>query len=359
MHEGPVRRDGAATAIDVEAVAGFAASIDAAAEAAEPRHRFLRTAWFAAPGQAGDAVTLTAKRPDGGVVAALPTARLGPAPLRLREIPGCYWPYRSFPVAADATDDEIVGLLSHPETRRVLGRAWRMGPAYADDPTGARLARLAERGGWTRIERRIATSFLLDIPEVRREAAWPRNSTLRKNRWFEKELAKSGALDWRFVTGDGWTGLVFDELAAIEAKSWIPKRTGGHDAKFLAPHHRRIWEAVARDPVLTSMLHAAILTIGGSPAAFAFDLDVGALKYAIANSYDQRFARNSPGRVLAYRSLAGAMDRGIERVDWGAGDSGYKSTLGAVPGPEIVDCLFVRSALLGRLLRPFWKWSGR
>src|SRR3546814_19765320 len=90
------------------------------------------------------------------------------------------------------------------------------------------------------------------------------------------------------------------------------------------------------------MLHAAILTIGGSPAAFAFDLDVGALKYAIANSYDQRFARNSPGRVLAYRSLAGAMDRGIERVDWGAGDSGYKSPLGAVPGPELVDCLFVR-----------------
>src|SRR3546814_13894358 len=74
-------------------------------------------------------------------------------------------------------------------------------------------------------------------------------------------------------------------------------RTGGHDAKFLAPHHRRIWEAVARDPVLTSMLHAAILTIGGSPAAFAFDLDVGALKYAIANSYDQRFARNQIGRA--------------------------------------------------------------
>src|SRR3546814_20671692 len=101
-----------------------------------------------------------------------------------------------------------------------------MGPAYADDPTGVRLARLAERSGWTRIERRIATSFLLDIPEVRREAAWPRNSTLRKNRWFEKELAKSGALDWRFVTGDGWTGLVFDELAAIEGKRSEERRVG-------------------------------------------------------------------------------------------------------------------------------------
>ena len=359
VHEGPVRREGAATAVDVEIVDGFAASIDAAAEAAEPRHRFLRAAWFAAIGQGRDACTLTARRPDGRVVAALPTLRIGPALLRLREVPGCYWPYRSFPVAADATDEEIVALLSNPASLRVLGRAWRLGPVYADDPTGVRLARLAERSGWTRIERRIATSFLLDIPALRREGAWPRNSTLRKNRWFEKELAKNGALEWRFVTGEAWTGLVFDELAAIEAKSWIPKKTEGRDAKFLAPHHRRIWEAAARDPALASMLHAAILTIGGRPAAFAFDLDVGSLRYAIANSYDQRFAKNSPGRVLAYRSLVGAMDRGIDRVDWGAGDSGYKSTLGAVPGPEIVDCLLVRSTMLGTVLRPLWRRSGR
>src|SRR3546814_13745257 len=145
-----------------------------------------------------------------------------------------------------------------------------MGPAYAHDPTGARLARLAERGGWTRIERRIATSFLLDIPEVRREAAWPRNSTLRKNRWFEKELAKSGALDWRFVTGDGWSGPVFDVLAAIAANSWIPKRPGRHDAKLLAPHHPPLGEAVAGDPVLNPLLLAATITLGGTHAACPF-----------------------------------------------------------------------------------------
>src|SRR3546814_17436755 len=113
-------------------------------------------------------------------------------------------------------------------------------------------------------------------------------SYVRKNRWFGKELGKCGALDWRFVTGDGWIGLVFDELAAIEAKSWIPKRTGGHDAQYLAPHHRRIWEEVARDTVLTSMLHAAILTIGGSSAPFAFALDVGALNYACDNHNNPR-----------------------------------------------------------------------
>src|SRR3546814_16838978 len=135
-------------------------------------------------------------------------------------------------------------------------------------------------------------------------------SYVRKNRWFGKELGKCGALDWRFVTGDGWTGLVFDELAAIEAKSWIPKRTGGHDAKFLAPHHRRTSEAVARDPVLPSMLHAAILTIGESPSAFAFHPPEDTLKFANATSTDHAFTRNSPVRVPAYRRPPGTTDRG-------------------------------------------------
>lgn len=360
MHEGPVKRDGAGVALEVDVVEGFAADIDVAAEAADPRHAFLRQAWFAAAARPGlDAATLVARRPDGRVVAALPTVRSRFARLGLRGVPGAYWPYRSFPVAVDATDEELVALLSHPAAPRVLGRAWRLGPVYADDPTGARLARLAAQAGWIRIERRIASSFLLDIAAARREGKWPRSSTLRKNRWFEKELAKKGTLDWRFVTGDQWTGLVFDEMAAIEAKSWIPRKTKGTDAKFLAPHHRRFWEAAARDPVLASMLHAAILTIGGSPAAFAFDLEVGPLKYGIATSYDQRFAKNSPGRVLLYRNLVHSAERGIERVDWGAGDSGYKTTLGAEQGPEIVDTLFVRGALLAAFLRPLWRYSGR
>ncbi len=358
MREGPVIGKGEGVALDIDVGDGIAASLDEAAEAADPRHRFLRRAWFAAAGGDG-AATLTARRPDGRIVAALPTVRGGAAVLGLRAVPGSYWPYRSFPIAADASDEEIIALLAHPAAERVLGRAWRLGPIYSDDPTGARLARLATAAGWKRLERRIATSFMLDIPAAKREGKWPRSSTRRKNRWFEKELAKNGPLAWHFVTGDRWTSGVFDQMAAIEAESWIPKRTKGNDAKFLAPHHRRFWEAAARDPELASMLNAAILIIGGIPAAFTFDLDIGPLKYGIATSYDERFAKNSPGRVLVYRSLDRAMEQGVETVDWGAGNSGYKTKLGAVPGPDIVDCLFVRSAWLCRALGPLWMRSGR
>jgi CelD/BcsL family acetyltransferase involved in cellulose biosynthesis len=358
MREEQIQERESKVALHVEVESGLAASLDEAAEASDPRHRFLRRTWFEAAG-GEDPATLTARRPDGRIVAALPTVRSGPAALRVRQVPGSYWPCRSFPIAADASEEEVVAFLAHPAVRRVMGRAWRLGPINSDDPTGARLAKLATAGGWTLLERRIATSFQLDIPALQAEAKWPRSSTLRKNRWFEKELAKEGQIEWRLVTNGQWSSDVFDALASIEAKSWLPAKTEGRDAKFLAPDHRRFWESVARDPELASMLRAIILTVGEVPAAFAFDLDIGSIKYGIATSYDQRFAKHSPGRLVLYHNMASAIERGIERVDWGAGDSGHKTTLGAEAGPEIVDLLFVRRAWLGALVRPLWKHTGR
>jgi CelD/BcsL family acetyltransferase involved in cellulose biosynthesis len=353
VRELAIKADPAGAAATVKVEEGLTPALDAAAEAADSRHAFLRRAWFAAaPSHAP--VTLVARRPGGTVVAAIPVGRAGPKIAGLRAVPGCYWPYRSFPVAADAEDAEIAALLSDPAARRALGPAWRLGPVYADDPTLARLRRAAPAGGWTILERRLGSAFRFDMAALRAAGQWPRTSTLRKNRYFEKHLSSAGPLDFQFVTGSGWTADVFDTLASVEANSWIPAETGGADAKFLAPHHRAVWEAAAQDPKLAAMLHAAILTIGGRPAAFAFDLDCGAVKYAIANSYDEAFAQHSPGRVLAYRSLPAAAERGIEEVDWGAGDSGYKRTLGAVEGPAILDLLLVRSPLAAAVMRPLW-----
>ena len=110
------------------------------------------------------------------------------------------------------------------------------------------------------------------------------------------------------------------------------------------------------------MLHAALLTIDGAPAAFSFDLNVGALKYAIANSYDPAVGKHSPGKLLYYRNLIAAMADGITTVDWGAGDSGYKQVIGAAKGPAIRDWLLVRpgaAALAARALGGWWRRSGQ
>jgi CelD/BcsL family acetyltransferase involved in cellulose biosynthesis len=343
-----------------ELVDGLAGAIDAVAEAAAPSHRFLRYGWFAAALAAygGSARTLLVTR-EAAPVLALPITGFGPPALRLAQVPGCYWPFRSFPVGADADGDSFALLLDRL-ARDVT--ALRLGPVYDGDPALEGLRAAARARGWVVLDRFVARSFALDMAGLRAEGTWPRNSTLRKNRFHEKHLAGHGALAWDFVSGRDWSAEAFDALAEVERKSWIAARTDGSDAKFTEQGHGAFWRAAAADPVLAEMLWAAVLRVDGAPTAFSFDLNAGPLKYAIANSYDPAVAKHSPGKLLYYRNLVRALDDGITAVDWGAGDSGYKQVIGATPGPAIRDWLFVRPGMAGlaaRMLRGAWRRSGQ
>ena len=340
-------------------VDGLASDIDAVAEQAQSSHRFLRYQWFAAALAAygGEARTLILDD-AAGPVAALPLVRVGPRRIGTAAITGCYWPFRSFPVA-QGLDDNAFDVLADAVARAVT--ALRFGPVYDGDPAADGLIAAARRRGWAVLDRFIADSYLLDMAAAARDG-WPRNSTLRKNRFHEKHLADHGALDWRFLDGAELLAGGFDQLAAIEDRSWIAARTDGRDAKFTAAGHGAFWRAAAGDPTLAAMLHAALLTVDGRPAAFSFDVDAGPVKYAIANSYDPAFAKHSPGKLLYYRNLVAALAGGINTVDWGAGDSGYKQVIGAIRGPAIRDWLLVRPgapSLAARALGSFWRRSGQ
>lgn len=341
-------------------VDGLPSAIDDVAVGASPSHRFLRRQWFAAATQAygGTAHTLIVER-DGRAVVAMPLVPLGPAWLKLAQVPGCYWPFRSAPAVSDATDGDYAALLAQAGRSQ---RGFRIGPIYDGDPALEGMRRAAAAAGWRAMPRFVADSFLLDIDAVRAEGAWPRGSTLRKNRFHEKHLAAHGAPEWSFVHGAQWSATMFDDLARVEELSWIAARTDGSDAKFTTTGHGAFWRAAAQDPVIADMLWAAMLRIDGRPAAFSFDLNAGTLKYAIANSYDPAFAKHSPGKLLYYRNLVRAIDDGIAQVDWGAGDSGYKRVIGAAPGPAIRDWLFLRPGLpaaAGAFLAKRWSASGQ
>ncbi|KQM64448.1 hypothetical protein ASE75_09095 [Sphingomonas sp. Leaf17] len=344
--------------VQVTVDVGLSGAIDVVAAAALSSHRFLRYQWFAAALSAGGtAVRTIVARVAGRPQLALPIVATGPAALGLVSIPGSYWPFRGFPVAADADP-----AIHAPVLAALAGaaRGVRIGPVIDGDPAVGPLIAAARARGWVAIDRYIADSWVLDLAAVQAEGPWPRGSTLRKNRFHEKHLGAHGRLDWDFVTGDEWP-VGFDAMARVEAASWIAARTDGRDAKFTDTGHGRFWRMAAEDPVLAAMFNAAILRVDGAPAAFSFDIDAGTTRYAIANSYDPAFAKHSPGKLLYYRNLTAGLARGIAVVDWGAGDSGYKQVLGAVQGPAMRDWLLLRPglpALAGRLLSGVWRRSG-
>ena len=334
---------------------GLSGAIDAVAAASAPSHAFLRYHWFAAALAAyGGAARTIVVSEDGDPVIALPFVGIGPAAARVASVPGCYWPFRSFPMHEQAGPRAVDALLD------TLGRsvnALRIGPVCDGDAAVAPLLARARAKGWAVLDRFVADSFLFDLTQ----ADWPRGSTLRKNRFHEKHLAEHGALDWRFLGADDWDA-GFDAMAAVEQKSWIAARTDGRDAKFTDTGHGAFWREAARDPVLARMFSAALLTVDGQPAAFSFDMDCGGTRYAIANSYDPALAKHSPGKLLYYRNLVRAREQGVRSVDWGAGDSGYKQTIGAVQGRALRDWLLVRPglpAMLGRMLKGRWRASGQ
>lgn len=335
-------------------VDGLAAAIDRVAAIAPPSHGFLRYGWFAAALAAygGTARTVIVEA-DGDPVIALPMVAAGPGWLGAAQLPGSYWPFRSFPAGESLPDsayDVLVGALGV--------RALRIGPVYDDDAAAAALVAVARRRGWAVLDRIVAHSWRLDLTAP----DWPRGSTLRKNRFHEKHLAAHGALDWRMLDGAALAAGGFDLLAQVEQASWIAARTDGRDAKFTRAGHGAFWRGAAVDPVLAAAMSAALLMVDGKPAAFSFDLDAGALRYAVANSYDPAFAKHSPGKLLHYRNLIAARARGTTHVDWGAGDSGYKAVLGAERGPAIRDWLIVRPgapALIAALARGVWRRSGQ
>jgi CelD/BcsL family acetyltransferase involved in cellulose biosynthesis len=333
---------------------GLDPAIDEIAAAGPPERAFFSRSWYAAalPGDAARTHTIVMRRDGGEAAIALPVT---PGRLGINVVPGSYWPFRSFAVAADVTASELASVFAAPAVQRALGPVWRVGPVHSVDPALGLIEQAAGAAGWRLIKRRLGTAFQVDFAAAAAEGPWPRTSTLRRNRQLQKKMAQLGPLDWVSLRGGELDTALLDALAALEAKSW---HGASRDAKFLAPTHRRLWDRLIADPAQAARIHVQLLRIDGVLAAWRFQIEAGTMIYSIATSYDPVFRSYGPGICLATRALVAARDAGFERFDWGSGDGGYKRTLGASPGPDLVDCLLVRGPLAtiaGPLVERVWR----
>jgi CelD/BcsL family acetyltransferase involved in cellulose biosynthesis len=330
---------------------GFVPDIDALAAGNLSGDTFLRAAWFAAT--SGPQPRTLVLRQAGVPVAALPTCLVGPSLAGARKVPGAYWPHRGVLLAQGVTHQQLASLFKG-RTGRTLGQVWRIGPMRGNDPSVAVVSEAARLAGWRVLSRPAGTCWVIDLAAAR-AAGWPRGSTAKRLRRYERNLAAQGAVGWRHVRGSDWTPQVLEQLGQIEATSWIARTTDGSDAKFLTPQQRSQWLSALTDPVLADMLCATILTLDERPVAFCLDLDDGARQYGIAGSYCEDMAPFHVGKMVNYRVMADAIADGQDVLDLGSGDSGYKREMGAVDAYELVDLLFVRNPLLAMALGRVWR----
>ncbi|WP_066798205.1 GNAT family N-acetyltransferase [Sphingomonas soli] len=335
-------------AIAVACHPGVPDEMDQLVESLPPPYQFLRAAWYRAAA-ADRGTTLIGTRADGTTIAAIPTIGFGNTLIGGRNIPGSYWPFRSIPIDPSAEDSELAEMLGNPLTMEMLGQVWRIGPIYSDDPATTRIKRAAAMAGWTVLVRRLGRTFLFDLAD-----GWPRSTTKRRLNKYMRQLEQQGDVRFEMIRGADWNAGVLETLCKIEMASWVGRATDGTGAKFLSEDRRAEWLRVLADPALAEALTATILYVGDHPVAFSFDLMAAPLQYSIACSYDARFSSFRPGKLVTAHQLQIARDLGVEQVDFGAGDSGYKREMGAVRGPEILDLLIVRRRSAASLLRLKW-----
>ncbi|MBB3033244.1 GNAT family N-acetyltransferase [Alteriqipengyuania lutimaris] len=330
------------------------AQVNLLAEADEPRRAFLRGRWFTAADDPTLDVSI-AREAHGRPLAALPLVSHSIGPFSVKQVAGAYWPFRGVPTDRSASVEDLALALDRQAVRRALGQVWRMGPVVADDPAVVRLRDAAKVAGWQCLERAVGTLFCLDLVALRASGNWPSTKGKQKDRWRLRQLEKTGPVTIRTYTGLDWTGRDRDAIAAIEGASWVGQLEKGGDTKFLDPQLRQYWERAATDPVIAAMIRGAILWVGNTPAAFTFGLEAGDTRYCIANNFDKQFNKFSPGRVLLYHDFEDAAERGFARIDWGLGDGGYKSQMGAHQDAAMVDLLFVRNRVLASIAGKLWQ----
>jgi CelD/BcsL family acetyltransferase involved in cellulose biosynthesis len=341
----------AAGHLTVTAGPGLAPALDVLALRNLGGHGFLRAAWYGE--DAPQALhTLVVENAEGTPLAAIPTVSFGPGIAGARRVAGLYWPFRSVLLAPECTVHELAEALTR-KSARMLGRVWRLGPARMDDPAALTLIAAADAAGWHVLSRPAGTSWVIDL-DAMRITGRPRNSVARKLRAGWRKLEALGTPHWRVVRGAQWDDSVLEDLARVEADSWIARATNGSGAKFLTAGRQAYWRAVLADPVLAERLSATILMLDTRPVAFSFDLDDGPVRYAIAGTHAEDLKHCNIGKQVNYRMLDECLASGLSRIDLGSGDNGYKAEMGAHAAYDLADLLLVRGALAARVLAKVW-----
>ena len=301
------------------------------------------------PGESWDGPLQTYAVSEGGVpLGFISFARRQIGRLKLPSLGGYYWPFRTCAVCADAPRRRAFAeAIADSFARRPPGLVFRMGPISMADLGVMELLAAFRRCGWRLLRRDLGQVFELALTEAPPEGASP--SLLKNINYERRRLAKEhgAVVTERHVLAPG-----SDDLLAIveriEAASWVAQRGG--DPKFLGTSNRRFWTSLAEAGTRPSVVAIWVLRCGAEPVAFSLNFETATTLYIIANGYDERWKARSPGSILSADVISDARSRGFRHLDWGQGDSGYKTRWGATVRTMLGEVLLFHPGPRGALL---------
>jgi CelD/BcsL family acetyltransferase involved in cellulose biosynthesis len=310
--------------------------------------RFCDVAWLRAWEQAflpsatwrGPLVVHALGEGDDG--AWLPLARQKIAGFPVASLAGYYWPYRTAPLGGR----EAIHALARHLRERPPHAVIRLGPISARDSGIARLIDAMQEAGWRGLAQDSGEVFEWQVPaEAEGIEAKSSRSLLKNVRYARRRLERERgavACERHVLSRDALP--LLPELEAIEAACWVAEEAG--ETKFVGAGNRAFWTYLATHETRSEIVFW-ILRVGGVPIAFSAHVETAAEVHIVANNYRADWKEHSPGSILSLDVLTDAVARGRHRVDWGRGDSGYKSRWGAQPSSKLRDVLLFAPGALG------------
>jgi CelD/BcsL family acetyltransferase involved in cellulose biosynthesis len=262
---------------------------------------------------------------------------------------GYYWPFRAPLIVPDHADESARAMVEWTRSH-LPSIPWRCGPVPRGTPAIESLINAFTSIGWSVMEKRVGETYAVTLNDGFAAYEQGIRALSKKMTYYERRLRRSGNVEtWTGTRGSAIVQRrVLQDLETIEARSWVSARAIGKP-KFIGDRNRAFWNRLlaAREAVET--LRPMILYLDDRPISYSLNLDAGNTRYIVANGYDEEFSIHSPGMLLAYQVLRDAAHTGKSVIEWGLGDSGYKSRWGATENLRLVDLLLLPGTARGYL----------
>ncbi len=175
----------------------------------------------------------------------------------------------------------------------------------------------------------------MEVRLVRMTEGWDAYVQTRSRNWRQKMRRdveslgkKSGEVRlvrYRPVAGEGSEAQhdeIYDLCASIAENSWQSEAES--QSTLSSPRVRDLLRRLHREAGALGMLDTNILTVGGRPVAFNYNYLAENRTYGLRSGFDQTAGLENCGKILIYKMLEDAFQRGDAEYSFGPGRQPHK-----------------------------------